>query len=134
MKTLVIISIQLLFTLPIFAQSGDLTVTLENPGDKKGKVYVGVFTEQNFLMNPSESGMIDLDRNQTQVTLKAIAYGTYAVSIFHDANGNGQLDMDEYGRPTEPWGLSGSSSGMMPMWSEAKFEHDSNEKVVGIKM
>lgn len=134
MKTLIIISIQLLFTLTAFAQTGDLTVILENPGEKKGKVYVGVFTEQNFLMNPSESATIDLDENQTQVTIKDMAYGTYAVSIFHDANGNGQLDMDEYGRPTEPWGLSGSSAGMMPMWSEAKFDHDSKDKEVKLKM
>lgn len=134
MKTLFIIAIQLFFTLTTFAQTGDLTVTLENPGEKKGKVYVGVFTEQNFLMNPTESAMMDLDENQTQVTIKDMAYGIYAVSIFHDANGNGQLDMDEYGRPTEPWGLSGKSSGMMPMWSEAKFDHNAEESEVKLKM
>jgi len=134
MKTLIIISIQLVFTLSAFAQTGDLTVTFENPGEKKGKVYVGLFTEQNFLMNPTESAMIDLDDNQTQVTIKDLKHGTYAVSIFHDANDNGQLDMDEYGRPTEPWGLSGKSISMMPVWSEAKFDLDSDAQEVKIKM
>jgi len=134
MKTLFIILTNLLLALSAFAQQGDLTITLENPGEKKGKAYVGVFTEQSFLMNPIESGMIDLDENQTQVTIKDVEHGTYAVSIFHDANGNGQLDMDEYGRPTEPWGLSGKSTGMMPMWAEAKFELNSDAKEIKIKM
>lgn len=134
MKTLLIISIQLLFALSTYAQKGSLTITYENPGDKKGMVYVGVFTEKNFLMNPTTSGSINLDEKQTSVTIKDMDYGTYAVSIFHDANGNQRLDMDEYGRPTEPWGLSGASSGMMPLWSEAKFELDSDHKELKLQL
>ncbi len=134
MKTLLIISVQLLFALSSYAQKGSLTITYENPGDKEGMVYVGVFTEKNFLMNPTASGAINLDENQTSVTIDDMEYGTYAISIFHDANGNQRLDMDEYGRPTEPWGLSGSSSGMMPVWSEAKFELDSENKEVKLKI
>jgi uncharacterized protein (DUF2141 family) len=134
MKTLLIISIQLLFVVTTYAQKGNLTVTYENPGEKKGMVYVGVFTEKNFLMNPTSAAAINLDEGQASVTIEGLEYGAYAVSIYHDANGNETLDMDEYGRPTEPWGLSGASAGMMPMWSEAKFEVNSETKEVKIKM
>ena len=134
MKILFTIALQLVFFLSSFAQSGELTITLDNFDDKKGKVYVGVFTEQNFLRNPTYSGVINLDAGKAQVTMKDVKYGTYAVSIFYDTNGNTQLDMDEYGRPTEPWALSGKPTSMIPVWSEAKFNFDSTNKAVSLKL
>ena len=37
---------------------------------------------------------------------RGLAPGPYAVSVYHDLNGNGKLDTNLFGVPKEPWGTS----------------------------
>lgn len=54
---------------------------------------------------------------------KDLAPGTYAVMISHDENGNGKLDSNIMGIPTEGYGFSNNPAVMRkPTWEEARFE------------
>jgi uncharacterized protein (DUF2141 family) len=54
---------------------------------------------------------------------KDLAPGTYAVMISHDENGNGKLDSNFIGMPTEGYGFSNNPKVMRkPTWEEARFE------------
>lgn len=54
---------------------------------------------------------------------KNLAPGTYAVMINHDENGNGKLDRNFMGMPTEGYGFSNNPTVMRkPTWEEARFE------------
>lgn len=54
---------------------------------------------------------------------KDLAPGTYAVMISHDENGNGKLDSNFMGMPTEGYGFSNNPKVMRkPTWEEARFE------------
>ncbi|WP_368565669.1 DUF2141 domain-containing protein [Pseudoxanthomonas sp. UTMC 1351] len=54
---------------------------------------------------------------------KDLAPGTYAVMISHDENGNGKLDSNFMGMPTEGYGFSNNPAVMRkPTWEEARFE------------
>lgn len=53
-----------------------------------------------------------------------LPYGTYALAIFQDLNGNGKMDTNILGVPTEPYGFSGDarSKWRSPSFEEAAFE------------
>jgi uncharacterized protein (DUF2141 family) len=55
------------------------------------------------------------------VDLEAAA--TYAVIIYHDLNGNGEIDMRRFGRPREPYGFSTNARGRFgpPSFDEVSF-------------
>ncbi len=65
-----------------------------------------------------------------------LAYGTYAVNVFHDENDNGTLDHNVFHFPGEPLGFSnhfslGLFSGM-PSFEKMKFQFSADTGVVEI--
>ena len=50
--------------------------------------------------------------------------GRYAVAVLHDANGNGRLDTNALGMPTERWGISVVEAPRLraPRFEEAAFD------------
>jgi uncharacterized protein (DUF2141 family) len=134
MKTLSIIVLNLCFTALTFAQQGTLNISIEKNNTLEGEIYIGIFTEENFLMQPLLSSKTEMKDNIASAVFENLDYGIYAVSVFQDVNGNQKLDTDEYGRPTEPWVISGASSSMMPIWIESKFEFKSEEQSIKLKI
>ncbi len=51
--------------------------------------------------------------------------GTYAVSVHHDENGNGEFDTNWMGIPREGWGASRDARGSFgpPKFEDARFKH-----------
>ncbi len=58
-------------------------------------------------------------------TFPQLAAGTYAVAVVHDENGNGKLDTNFLGIPTEGWG---TTNNVKPLMSAPSFE-DSKVKL-----
>ncbi len=56
-------------------------------------------------------------------TTNALPAGEYAIRVMHDVNGNGELDANFVGVPTEPYGFSNDASGSFgpPKWEAARF-------------
>jgi uncharacterized protein (DUF2141 family) len=50
---------------------------------------------------------------------RGLAPGQYAVSVYHDVNGNGKLDTNLFGAPKEPWGTSAT---VRPRMRAPRFE------------
>jgi uncharacterized protein (DUF2141 family) len=50
--------------------------------------------------------------------------GSYAITVMHDENGNGKLDKNFLGMPTEGYGASRDARGRMgpPKWEDAVFQ------------
>jgi uncharacterized protein (DUF2141 family) len=48
---------------------------------------------------------------QALVTFPDLPPGSYAVSVIHDANGNGDIDLNMFGIPTEGYGFSNGARG-----------------------
>jgi len=49
--------------------------------------------------------------------------GEYAIAVYHDANGNGKMDSNLMGIPTEDYAFSNNAVGKMgpPSYDQAKF-------------
>jgi uncharacterized protein (DUF2141 family) len=59
----------------------------------------------------------------TSCTFADLAPGTYAAAVIHDENGNGTLDKNFLGIPTEAYGISNNHTHALskPTWDESKF-------------
>ena len=117
-----------------FAQTettGNIVVSVENLSPEEGKVYFVLFNEDNFLKKaPIQGEVSEIKEGVAQITFSEVPSGTYAVTAYHDKNGNQQMDFESNGIPKENYGVSNNQMNLYgpPLWEDAKFEFDGSEK------
>ena len=102
----------------------DVTVTIENIKGDSGSILVGLYSEKTFLKaNPESSEEAKIVDGKATVIFKDLPEGDYAISSYHDKNGNSQMDFEPTGMPLEPYGISNNiiNSYGAPRWEDAKF-------------
>ena len=70
-------------------------------------------------------------------TFKDYKPGTYAISVMHDLDSDGDLDTSMVGRPKEPWGVSNDAPAHRfgpPEFEECTFKYAGGKKVIKIKL
>lgn len=62
--------------------------------------------------------------------------GRYAVALGHDENGNGHLDKNLVGIPTEGWGVSNDAPARMgpPSYDEATFRFNGRRELIVVRL
>lgn len=100
----------LVLLVPIIAKSQHtLTVKATNIKNSQGYIGVAVYNgKDGFLKTGKEfSGAFEKTiKGTTVIKIPDLPDGTYAVSIFHDQNGNKKLDTNILGIPKEPVAFS----------------------------
>jgi uncharacterized protein (DUF2141 family) len=93
------------------AAAAPLTVTVNGIEARGGSLYVGVQTEAQFMKDDGIAGDIIATpaAGSSQFTYD-LPEGAYAVSIWHDFNGNGTFDLAEDGRPQDGWSSINAAS------------------------
>lgn len=102
---------------------------------KKGTVYVGLYdTKENFLGRKFvKSAQVEVTESSFEIVFEDLPLGTYAVSAYHDINGNQQMDFNEYGMPQEDYAMSGTPDQMgPPNWDQVKFDFTKSEQLVNV--
>lgn len=94
----------MLTTFMLFAP---LTVILEDIEKDTGDLYISVQTADQYMQDEGVAGSIETPERGTMSLAYEVAPGTYAVSIWHDFNGNGRFDYREDGWPLDGFGQSG---------------------------
>jgi uncharacterized protein (DUF2141 family) len=92
---------------PAAATAGPVTVDLTGLR-AGGTLYVQVQTREQF-MGPARVGGRAVTAPQAgslSVEIGDIPPGDYAVTIWHDANGNNQFDMGTRGQPADGWAMA----------------------------
>lgn len=103
----------------------DITVNIENLKSNEGYVYISLYnTETSFLGKGYKSTMSKIENKSCTIVFKEVPNGVYAISFFHDENGNKKMDTNFMGIPKEDYGCSNNAKGFMgpPKWKDAKFE------------
>lgn len=103
-----------------------LVIKITNLGDLQGQVMVGIFdSEDNFLEEPIVGKTVKATKEGLEVVFENLPFGTYAVSVIHDENENGELDSFLV-IPTEPYGFSNNVMGKMgpPSFKESSFSFE----------
>lgn len=106
------------------AGAADLTIQIDDVKAAAGTVMVAVFnSEGTFLKAPAKTGGAPATTNGTTVVIRDLPEGDYAFAVYHDANGNGKMDKNVLGIPTEDYAFSNNALGKMgpPKYDSARF-------------
>ncbi len=103
--------------------AADLQVTVRNLLPDQGHLLLALFqTEQGFPDAPLPSQprqQLTVQGGTMTTSFKNLAPGRYAVMVVQDLNGNGRVDTNFVGMPTEPYG---ASNNRLPRLSAPKYE------------
>ncbi|MEM7108368.1 MAG: DUF2141 domain-containing protein [Bacteroidota bacterium] len=103
--TLLFLYLTLIQNIP--AEKGEIVISIENIKSTKGVVIVALFDdEHSFLKKVYRSKTISLSQAKKLIRFENVPEGSYAVSVIHDENENGELDTNWAGIPKEPFGFS----------------------------
>jgi uncharacterized protein (DUF2141 family) len=82
--------------------TGDLTVTIKNIDKFKGVIMIGLYnSDSTWLQMGKEYRSAKVEITATTVTyvFKDLPFGTYAISVFHDKNSDGECNRNWVGIP-----------------------------------
>ena len=110
-------------------QVGQLTVIIGGLENDEGKVKIGLFDSKESYSSgekPFRGFLVAIKGKKAEYTFEEIPYGTYAIKLYHDKNGNGKLDTNFMRIPKEPYGFSNNARGKFgpAKWDDAKFVFD----------
>ncbi|MFK7905986.1 MAG: DUF2141 domain-containing protein [Chitinophagales bacterium] len=90
----------------------ELKVKITNIKHDKGKILAAIYSsKEDFLTTPLQYRASEIEAGKTSVEIifEGLEANEYAISIFHDENGNGILDKNMLGIPKEPFGFSNNA-------------------------
>ena len=110
----------------------------QNPGSV-GKLMVALLQSASDFEQDGDAfrrARISPRNGKATAIFSDLPYGSYAVKAFHDENGNGILDTNFIGFPTEGFGFSNDAMGRFgpPSFEQAKFEIASERLSIAIHL
>jgi uncharacterized protein (DUF2141 family) len=131
----------------VAARAAELRVVIEGMRSSSGSLLVGLYDskesfdhaialadKESFSNDPSRTAGAAFRANDSGtagIVFMNIKPGRYSI-IVDDENGNGILDKNFFGVPTEPYGFSNKAEGFLgpPSFEDAAIEIDADETVV----
>jgi uncharacterized protein (DUF2141 family) len=119
----------LLCSAPALAQSAEdnrIVLTFET-GARTGMVMVALYDSvaayDGGSASPIAATAVSASGREVVATFDNLPAGDYAVKAFHDVNGDGQMNTNPFGMPTEPYAFSNNAVGNMgpARWDRAHF-------------
>lgn len=121
MKMLAALALLSLSSVPALAD--ELTVNVD-VGATTGDVMVAVFDSQAAYDAGRSMRAVRIDvAGGARAATVDLPAGAYAIKAFHDVDGDGQMNKNPFGMPTEPYAFSNNAKGNMgpAPWGEARF-------------
>lgn len=109
-----------------------VTVEVHNVRPQQGMLMVAAYGEaEDFNKKPLSLQQVRPEGDKVRVAVCGATGPAIAVSLFQDINGNGKLDTNVLGIPSEPWGASGKPSAFeAPSWKTTNVAVDGQPVVV----
>lgn len=105
-----------------------ITGQLTNLRGGRGTCYLALFASPAGFSRHSEQAVqtlhVPVNGPTCPFSFEHLPPGTYALAVYHDENGNGRLDTNFLGIPTERYGFSNDARAMMffpPSFAAARF-------------
>jgi len=108
---------------------GELQLTISNIYPVEGELYIAVYDNEQDFMDIEKTAfrkIVPVDSESLVVVFDNVPSGEYAIAVFQDLNGNGELDEKKIGIPAEPFGFSNDARGKLgpPKYKKARFDLD----------
>lgn len=108
------------------AHAADLTVEVLGARSAQGNVAGALFAGAPGWLKPGQAvqGQFVPAADKVVLLYRNLAPGRYALSVYHDENGNAKMDSNLAGMPTERYGFSRDAQGRMgpPAFDDAALE------------
>jgi uncharacterized protein (DUF2141 family) len=140
LKLTIISIISCLLCFHTMAQSNDhytLKLKIVNIKKVQGDIYIAVYdNEQDYMENRFAEAIAPVEKEGEMETEVKIPYGKYAVTIFHDVNGDTELNSNFMGIPKEPYGFSNNPRAMFgpPSFEQSLFEFKEDGQQIEINL
>jgi uncharacterized protein (DUF2141 family) len=106
------------------AETAVIEITFD-VGVQQGAVMVALFDSQGGYDGDRQlrGAMVDVAGGERVARFEGLPPGDYAVKTFHDVNGDGRMNTNPFGMPTEPYAFSNNAVGNMgpASWERARF-------------
>lgn len=115
-----------------------LTVEFERITTHQGSLKIGLFrSEEGWQSNDAVAeATIEVTGDQATAVFEGLEPGAYGLKIYQDVNGNGELDRNGWGIPSEPYAFSNNAPARFgpPSYIAAAFEvtHDGAVQTISI--
>lgn len=125
MNYLLVLFTILFINLP--TETRELTLSISNIKHIEGTLEIGVFNSGERFLEEGQAYKtisVEIKNSSEVVVIKDLPMGTYAVSMYHDKNSNGECDRNFFGIPKEPYGFSNNFKPKFsaPTFEDCKFE------------
>jgi uncharacterized protein (DUF2141 family) len=101
-----------------------VTLTFET-GARTGAVMVALYDSEAAWSGGRAVARMQLDAaaENPVAVFRNLPAGEYAAKAFHDLNGDGEMNTNPFGMPTEPYAFSNNAVGNMgpARWDQARF-------------
>jgi len=107
-----------------FGWSQTMEVVIKNVDASVGNIVVALYSnETDFLKKRFTAKQVKANKGEVHLIFENIPAGEYALSAYHDANTNGELDKNLIGIPKEGFGFSNDAMGTFgpPDFKQASF-------------
>ena len=124
----------------LFGQDeAELIIRITNVDTPNGNMMIAIYDSPDTFMGPTVvKGLIIpvIQDKELKFEVKDLPKGTYAISVFHDENGNGELDSNLFRLPKEPYGFSNDARGSFgpPTYEQVKFDFQSDKQEMVITL
>jgi uncharacterized protein (DUF2141 family) len=121
------------------SQMGTLQINVEYPQNANAPIRMALYDdERNFLQEgKSIKGVVLEVADQSKSVIHRetkLPFGSYALAVYQDLNGDGRLNKNKLGIPAEPYGFSNNvkSKWRSPKFAEAVFAFQRDGQQVNI--
>lgn len=83
-----------------------VSVTVAGVKTQSGAIMIALHDEANWNGRPIATARATVTGQTVAIMLPAPAAGRYGLKLYQDVNGNGAMDANAFGMPTEPFGFS----------------------------
>lgn len=120
-------------------QAADLTINISNITVKQGSLKIALYNEAKDFpegLGRFQGQELSPSKEKLSVQFKELPPGRYAIAVMQDYNGNGMLDRNFFGIPTEAYGFSQRKEGETapPSFEQASFAIDNGNKTLDIEL
>lgn len=110
------------------AEVGTIALSIDNIRSGQGNVHIAIYDKEKHFAESLEPFRLQVQEapadGKLVLKLDDLPFGRYAMAIYHDENGNGDLDKNLFGIPKEPYGFSNNprAKWSAPTYQETSFE------------
>ena len=127
MKAILAAAALMLAAAPAVAQdtTADITFTFQ-VGHPTGQIMIALYDNEAAFDDggaPVRRAAVPVSGDTAQVVFEDLPAGDYAAKLFHDLDGDNEMDTNPFGLPAEPYAFSNNARGNMgpARWDRAHF-------------